>query len=477
MALHRLEGNPSPSGDSGPGRAGPQLELTVDSLAFGGDGVARHQGLVVLVEGGLPGDRVRARLMRRSRNFARARVEEILSPSASRVPVPCPHFPECGGCAYQNLDYSVQLGEKRQQVVDLLERVGRFPDPAVAPTLASPEPFLYRSRMTYVLPLRKDSGPGLHRRSAPGGSLEVEACLLPESLLQQAYLGIRTDLRRLQPRRRPSQIEIQAGEPGERPVALLCGRGGPGAEILRLATLWTGKGGPLGGVVWSGEVSGRHRGLGGQRRILAGRGHVFRHLGPFQYRIPAGSFFQANAPMAGRLFGEVVRRCGTAPGGILELYCGVGALSLFLAGTGSPVLALEGDRAAVKAALDNGRANRVPGIEFRAEEVGGAVRRLEASPRRFGTVVVDPPRSGLPPGTAPILGRLAREKILYLSCNPSTLARDLREIVAEGNWRLSEVIPADMFPQTTEIECLAELLPGAGSQVRRSRISPSLTAS
>jgi len=454
MASHGLEGNPDLSGDSL-----PHLELTVDSLGFGGDGIARHQGLVVLVEGGLPGDRVRARLIRRARNFARARVEEILSPSASRVPAPCRHFPECGGCAYQSLDYSLQPGEKRQQVVDLLERVGRFPDPAVAPALAPPEPFLYRSRMTYVLPLGKDSGPGLHRRGSPGASLEVEACLLPESTLQQAYLGIRGDLRRLDPRGRPFQIEIQAGERGERPVALLRGRGEPRAEMLRLAARWTAEGGPLGGVVWSGEVSGRRRGPGGRTRILDGRGHVFRSLGPFRYRIPAGSFFQANAPMAAILFGEVLRRCGTAPGGILELYCGVGALSLFLAGSGSPVLALEGDRLAVQAAADNGRANRVPGIDFRAEEVGGAVRRLEASPRRFGTVVVDPPRSGLPPGTAPILGRLARERILYLSCDPSTLARDLREIVAEGNWRLSEVIPADMFPMTAEIECLAELLP------------------
>ncbi len=441
------------------GAPGPLLELTVDSVAFGGDGVARHQGLVVLVEGGLPGERVRARMTRRSRNFARAQVEEILSPSSSRVPVPCLHFPECGGCAYQALDYSVQPCVKRRQVADLLERVGRFPAPPVAPALAPSEPFHYRSRMTYGLPLRKDSGPGLHLRGVSGGSLEVEACLLPERDLQRAYLGIRGDLRRLQPRGRPLRIELQAGEPGERPVALLHGRGDPGTEVLRLATLWTGQGGPLGGVVWSREVSEGDRVRCGRTRVLEGRGHVFRRLGPFQYRIPAGSFFQANASMAVRLFEETVRRCRGAPGGILELYCGVGALSLFLAGTGSPVLAVEGDRSAVQAAQDNSRANGVQGIEFRAEEAGGALRRLEASSRRFDTVVADPPRTGLPRGTAPLLGRLARERILYLSCNPSTLARDLREIVAEGKWQVSEVVPADFFPMTAEIECLAELLP------------------
>jgi 23S rRNA (uracil1939-C5)-methyltransferase len=475
--LRRPEKDPSPPPGPDRGSPGSDLELSVDSLAFGGEGVARHQGLVILVDGGVPGDRVRARLVHRSRKFARARILEILSPSPSRVAAPCPHFPECGGCSHQALDYPVQLEEKRRQVADLLRRIGRFEDPRVKATLALPEPFHYRSRMTYAIPTASGAGPGLHRRGLPGEILEVDACLLPEKDLQQAYLRLRADLGRLHPRHRPSHLEILGGERGERPVALLRGRGSPGAGILHLATLWTGEAGPLAGVAWSGEAGEEHRDSAARVRTLAGSGHVFRTLGPFRYRVPAGSFFQANTALATLMFEEVARRCSTVAGGILELYSGVGALSLFLAGAGRPLLALEGDRAAVAAALDNGRANHVEGIDFRVEKVGEALRRLEASPDRFGAVVADPPRSGLPPGAARLLGRLAREKILYLSCNPSTLARDLREIAEDGEWRLSEVIPADMFPQTAGIESLAELVPGGALQDRRSRISPSRRAS
>jgi len=473
MDSRRPARSPSPARGPGHGEAGSRLELTIDSLAFGGEGVARHGGLVVLVCGGLPGDRVRARILHRSSNFARAQAEEVLSPSPDRVAARCPHFPECGGCAYQNLHYPVQLAEKRKQVRDLLERMGRFPDPPVADTLASPEPFLYRSRMTYALAAGKASGPGLHRRGAPGEILEVEGCLLPESPIQEAYLGIRTDLRRLDSRQRPAQVEIQGGEPGERPVALLRGRGGPGGEVLGLAARWTGGEGPFSGVVWSEEGKGGRRFPGGRTRTLAGKDHVFRHLGRYRYRVPAGSFFQANATMAGSLFEEVARRSEVVREGILELHSGVGALSLFLGASGNSVLALEADRAAVGAALENSRENRIPNVEFRVGEVGKELGRLEASARRFGAVVVDPPRSGLPRGAARVITRLAREKILYLSCNPPTLARDLREIAEEGAWRLSEVVPADMFPHTAEIECLAELVPESGGQAARSRTSPS----
>ena len=459
MDLRRPAGTPSRFRAPPKAQAGPRLELTVDSLAFGGEGVARHEGLVVLVDGGLPGDRVVARVVHRSRNFARARVETVLSPSPHRIPARCAHFPECGGCSYQHLDYSAQLAAKRGQVVDLLERIGRFSAPSVAPALGAARPFLYRNRMTYAFASREGSAPGLHRRGDPLGVVEVPGCLLPESTLQQAYLRLRDDLRSLPPGRRPSQIAIQAGESGEFPVGMLRGPGDPPADILRLAVAWTADAGPLRGVVWVGESGERQRDRGSVPRFLSGEGHVHRRLGAYRYRLPAGSFFQANTEVAATLFEEVARRCSIGSGDILELYSGVGALTLFLGGTGMRVLAVEGDATAVRAAEVNARENRVETVEFRTEGVQEAVSRLGASGRKFGTVVVDPPRSGLPPATAGILCKLALQRILYISCNPSTLARDLKAMAESGEWRLQEVVPVDLFPQTAEIECLAELLP------------------
>jgi 23S rRNA (uracil1939-C5)-methyltransferase len=228
-------------------------------------------------------------------------------------------------------------------------------------------------------------------------------------------------------------------------------------EVRNLAKVLIGSTGPLAGVVWKGEPGGARRDHQGRMQVLAGRSHVVQKLGPYRYRVPAGCFFQANVALAADLFKEVARRCRAGNEGVLELHSGVGSLTLFLGGMGHRVLAVEGDPSAVSAAKFNGRYNAVTGVEFRCEDVEQALHRLGDSGGRFGTVVTDPPRSGLPPGTARELGRLARHSILYVSCNPATLARDLREITAGKKWRLEEVLPFDLFPQTAEIECLAEL--------------------
>jgi 23S rRNA (uracil1939-C5)-methyltransferase len=449
--------------------------LRIDSLAFGGDGVARREGLVILVEGGLPGEIVDARIERRSRNFARARAERILSASSSRIAPACVHFSECGGCAYQSLEYEAQLVAKQRQVTDLMERIGGFGDPPVATIRPGPAAYSYRRRMTYALPIA-NGGPGLHRRGSPEKILEVEGCLLPEEGLQRAYRRLLADFRSLRIASRPVQIELHTGD-RDRPVAVLRGRSEPAAEIVRLAAAWTAADGPLGGVVWHRSADPIRRGRQGKRTLLSGEGDLRTRLGPFAYRIPAGCFFQANVLQAEQLFRESARRCEAVSGDVLELYSGVGALSLFLGATGRLVLAVEGDACAVAAARENSGANGMGTIVFQAQPVEQAVKDLAASARRFGTVVVDPPRTGLPPGVARALGGLAREQILYLSCNPATLARDLKEITSGGEFRVRDVVPWDLFPQTAEIECLAELRKEREDQLGHSRISPSRSAS
>jgi 23S rRNA (uracil1939-C5)-methyltransferase len=472
MALRGPGEKPSLPSDIAPGN---RLPLRIDSLAFGGEGVARRDGLVILVEGGLPGEIVDARIERRTRNFARARAERVLSVSSSRVAPACVHFSECGGCAYQSLEYAAQLVAKQRQVTDLLERIGGFDGPPVATIRPGPAAYAYRRRMTYALPLA-NGGPGLHRRGSPERILEVEGCLLPEEGLQRTYRRLLADFRSLRMAARPVQIELHAGDQ-ERPVAVLRGRREPGPEIARLAAEWTAREGPLGGVVWYRSADPIRRDREGKTTLLAGEGDIRTRMGPFTYRIPAGCFFQANVLQAEQLFRESAGRCAAVAGDILELYAGVGALSLFLAATGRPLLAVEGDAAAVAAARENGGANGMGRIAFQAQPVVQAARGLAASARRFGSVVVDPPRTGLPPGVARSLGGLALEQILYLSCNPSTLARDLKEMTSGGEFRLREVVPWDLFPQTAEIECLAELRREGGDQLARSRISPSRSAS
>ena len=441
---------------------GDRLEVNVESQAFGGDGVARSSGFVILVEGGVTGDRARVQITQVSRTFARARLVEILSPSALRRPPECGHFGECGGCVYQDLEYPAQLESKRQQVVDLLMRIGKFREPRVLPTLASSRPLHYRVSMTYTLPSADGAFPGLHRRHPRSSVLEVPLCLLPRDDVQEAYRRIAEDLRRLEGGQRPLQVRIQSGGAESRPVALLIGlRQGPGRALRNLALQWTSRDGPLEGVLWAGVQPALHAGAGGTR-LLAGQDSGTQSLGPYHLKVPAGCFFQANPELAARLFEEVSRRCLGSGGLILEIYGGVGALTLFLAAAGHAVLMVEGDPASVRAARENAEANGLRSIQVRQEEAGEALLRLVREEARPRVVVLDPPRVGISRAQAAALARLAQEKILYVSCDPATMARDLREITSEGRWRLAEVLPVDLFPQTAKVECLAELLPVGG---------------
>jgi 23S rRNA (uracil1939-C5)-methyltransferase len=435
---------------------GARMELEIDTLAYGGAGVARRDGFVVLVDRVLPGERIQAEITRLSRRFARARLLEIVTPSPHRQDSPCVHEPLCGGCAYQAVPYTLQLEFKRAQVKDLLQRIGKIDSPPVGPVLPAPGPFGYRRRMSYTLSDHEGVGPGLHQRVDPSGTLEVPGCLLPEPELQRTYERLLNDLRSLDPWHRPRHLELQSGSRSPSPVALCRGVRFPSREFRRLAIRWVQGSGILAGVLWQQE-SDRPRPPTGKPQLLAGTGEVEEVLAEFRVRIPAGSFFQANPPLAARIFEEIAARCGTGRESILELYAGVGASTLFLAREGRRVTAVEGNPDSVRAARENARLNNLHAIDWIQKDVRDASARWARDGSVFDYVVLDPPRSGLPPNGASELASIARKRILYLSCDPATLARDVRGIIESGAWKLKEVLPVDFFPQTAGIETLSIL--------------------
>ena len=445
---------PSPAGV----QAGARVDLMIENLAYGGSGVARREGFVVLVDRVLPGERIQAEVTQLSRRFARARLLEIVTPSPHRQASPCPHEPLCGGCAYQPIPYPLQLEIKRAQVRELLQRIGKFDDAPVEPVVPSSLPFGYRRRMSYALAEVEGVGGGLHRREDPAAILEVPGCLLPEMRLQRTYESLLPNLRSMKTSQRPRHLELQSGSLSVSPIALFRGERSPSRDLRRLAPRWVEEG-ILTGVLWQ-QGSARSRGARGRPRLLAGAGHVEESLADFRVNIPAGSFFQANPPLAARIFQEIGRCCGTGQESILELYAGVGALTLFLAKDGRRVTAVEGNPDSVRAARDNAALNGIPGIEWVLADVREAIDRWGRGGTTFDIVVLDPPRTGLPRQGARRLASIARRKILYLSCDPATLARDLHEVVESGEWKLKEVLPVDFFPHTAGIECLAILEKG-----------------
>jgi 23S rRNA (uracil1939-C5)-methyltransferase len=439
--------------DEGPEASSSPVELTIQSLAFGGEAIARAGGMVVLVDRAVPGDRILARITQRSRRFARATALEILSPSPERVPAPCRHYQACNGCSYQEAILPLQREAKRRQVTDLLSRIGRIESPTVPEILTSSHDFQYRRRMSYTFPRQRGAGPGLHERRSSERILEVPDCLLPEERVQKAYRLLLQELSAFPPEDRADRMEIHAGDVGP-PVAVFRAAGPPHPQLRRHAEAWVEKEDLL-GAVWIATTGRWRRRGGGARIVLAGKDSIQSNLGKFRFDIPAGSFFQANPALAAQVFERMAQKLQGSCDEVLELYAGVGALSLFLSGPGRRILAVEGDTDAVRAGEANATANGCAGIEWRNLDVRQALQG--AIRGAFDAVVADPPRTGLPPGCATRLAGLARHKILYLSCNPATMARDLAEITAGGEWVLKEALPADFFPHTAEIECLAEL--------------------
>ncbi len=419
--------------DSSPGR---RLRVTTEQMAYGPHAVARHGGKVLFVRGAAPREEVEVAIRDERRRFAYAETLAVLRSSAARRSPPCPYLPRCGGCPWQHLRYDAQLAAKQSIVREQIRRIAGI-DVAVAPVAASPREYSCRQRIK--LRVGEDGAVGFHA-AASHAVVGVEHCLLAETPVDAAIVSTSAFVRSLQTR------------------------------IRRIELL--GRGGREGGVVVAGEAEGawaaRDEGdcrawLSAQRAVhglrLSGRGWHRTWGDPriavlsepdVPLWVQAQTFTQVN-PGANRLLVEtVVRLVEPAPGRrVLDLYAGAGNLSLALVRRGASVVAVEQQRQAA----EDGRANaaRVCGGEYRARcaRADRALEELNTAGARFDVAVLDPPRSGAALALAGLM-RLAPPRLVYVSCDPATLARDLR--VLEQRYRVEEVQPIDMFPHTYHVE-------------------------
>ncbi|MEK7387595.1 MAG: 23S rRNA (uracil(1939)-C(5))-methyltransferase RlmD [candidate division NC10 bacterium] len=444
-------------------RRGDSLVLAIDDLAFGGEGVGRVDGYVVFVRGGVPGDRVRVKLVEARSRFGRAVIESVETPSPDRVEAPCAYFGRCGGCRLQHLSYSAQLAFKAKQVRDCLERIGGLGEFAMRPILAAPDQYGYRNKMEFTVAL----GPviGLHQADRYDVVLDIERCLLQSDTLN-ALLG---ELRRETRARALSVYDQASGEGLLRFVSLREGRRTGEAMVNIVAT--TPDIEPLGAlaerlaarvpatasVVLNVNAKKASVAVGTEEHLLLGRDHIRESLGGLAFQVSANSFFQTNTAQAERLFAVVEEACALAGGEtVLDLYSGTGAISLLLARRCRWVYGVEVVAAAVTDAVRNARENGIENCTFLSGEVRHVLPTLMRDGVSAEVVVADPPRAGFHPKALLALAALAPARLVYVSCNPATLARDLGDLVRQG-YRLEWVQPVDMFPQTPHIEAVARL--------------------
>src|SRR5580765_953268 len=443
-------------------RRGDVLDLTIDDLAFGGEGVGRVQGYVLFVRGAVPGDRLRVRIVEARSRFGRAAIESLERPSPDRVEAPCAYFGRCGGCRLQHLSYTAQLRFKEKQVRDCLERIGGLGEFEMRPILAAPDPYGYRNKMEFTV-VPGGNGPeiGLHQADRYDVVLDIERCHL-QSETMNTLLG---ELRAQSRARRLSVYDQDSGagllrfatvregrRTGEAMVNIVAAA--PDVETLTpVAEQLRARVPAVASVVLNVNAKKASVAVGTEEHLLLGRDHIRESLGGLTFQVSASSFFQTNTVQAERLFQVVEAACefdGTET--VMDLYSGTGAISLLLARRSRWVYGIEVSSAAVADAVRNGLEN----CTFLPGEVRHVLPTLMRDGVRADVVVADPPRAGFHPKALNALATLGPARLVYVSCNPSTLARDVGDLVRQG-YRLEWVEPVDMFPQTPHIEAVARL--------------------
>ena len=449
-------------------RRGDVISLAIDDLAFGGEGVGRLDGYVVFVREGLPGDTLRVRVTETRARYARGVIERVETPSPDRVDPPCPYFGRCGGCRLQHLAYPAQLAFKEKQVRDCLERLGGLVgDIDIRPILGAPETYGYRNKMEFTV-AGVAAGPpvvGLHQAARYDVVLDVEQCLLQSDTMNRLLGAVRDEVRHrgvsvYDPVREEGLLRFvtlrEGGRTGQAMVNLVASA--PDVEALGPVADAIGAREPAtSSVVLNVNAKKAAVAVGTEEHLLAGRDHVTESLGGIEFEVSANSFFQTNTVQAERLF-DLVAEASELTGSetVLDLYSGTGAISLLLARRCRAVYGIELASAAVADAVRNARRNGIENCTFLAGEVRHVLPDLARQGVRPDVAVADPPRAGFHPKALAALISLASARIVYVSCNPATLARDLADLV-RGGYRLDWVQPVDMFPQTPHIEAAARL--------------------
>lgn len=443
------------------------LELRVDDLAYGGRGIARIEEFVIFVDKAVPGDRVRARVTRRKKNYAEARIDEVLEPSPDRIEAPCPLFGQCGGCTWQNIPYEVQLRHKQKQAEAVLQHLGKCRPERIAPIIASPEAWRYRNKMDFTFGVGSDGEPilGFHRPGQFSHILEVPACLLqPEPL--DALLGAVTrwvrerGLSAYNPHSHRGflrHLVLRHSRHTDEFLAVLLTSKGSLPEPQTLVDAMRGACPGLKGFVW-----GLNAGLADVARQDTelwrwGEPSLDEKLGDRVFRVSPLSFFQVNTPAAQLLYGAVRDMISTdRPVRLLDAYCGTGSIGIFCADRAREVVGIEVVREAVWDARDNASRNAIANCTFLAGQMRDTLPlALNMPGGPFECVVMDPPRGGMDKRSLRGLLALRAPELIYVSCNPSTLARDLVAIT-EAGYRPTLMQPVDLFPQTFHIETIVK---------------------
>ncbi|MEX0770939.1 MAG: 23S rRNA (uracil(1939)-C(5))-methyltransferase RlmD [Balneolaceae bacterium] len=463
-------------------KKGSEVELEIESAAYKGKGVAKHDGLAVFVPGTAPGDKILARIIKRKKSYCEAKMLNLLEPSSRRIEPRCSHADTCGGCTWQHLRYSVQLEFKTRQVQDHVERIGGLDPSIVRPIIGCDREFYYRNKMEYSFGTRRwlsdeeiqrdeyvdDSGfsAGLHAPGRFDKILDLNECHLQHPV----SFRILDEVRRYCLKNKIPAFDsihntgfmrnlvIRTSHSTDDCMVNLVTYSDEPETIQKLTDHLT--------VIFPGittfvnNINDRSNptAVGRYEKIIYGPGYITDSIGSHTFKIHANAFFQTNTPQAEKLYG--VAREFASPGRddlLFDLYCGVGTLSLFMSDAVKKVIGIELSEIALKNARFNAKENKVVNAEFVLGDMKETFHdNLLNQTGRPDCILTDPPRAGMHPDVVKRLCDLQVPRLVYVSCNPSTMARDLKDL--QDAYRVECIQPVDMFPQTYHIEAVARLV-------------------
>ncbi len=403
------------------------FDITLEKLTYGGEAMGRlPDGRAIFVPFGLPGEQVRVELTEDKKNFTRGKLLEILKASPERIEPKCKHFGRCGGCNYQNLPYGKQLAAKAEILRDQLQRIGKIENPPVMPMVASPLEWNYRNHVQFHLTAEGKVG---FINTKGNSVLPIEECRLPEAEIDAFWRGLQ-----FESNKDVERVSLRAGLEGELMVALESKT--PETPEFEIEA----------------GVSVVHL-YDEHAVVIAGQDNLIFNIFGKDFQVSAASFFQVNTKMAEKMVGYIITQLPVSPSmTLLDVYCGVGLFSKFFAPKCQTVIGIETSESACEDfAVNLDEFNNVELYEGAAEEVlPGLAGRLDSST----FVIVDPPRAGIERHALDAILEIKPQMIAYVSCDPSTLARDAARLVS-GGYRLVEATPFDLFPQTYHIESIS----------------------
>jgi len=457
-------------------KRGQEIVLNIEKIAFGGQGISRFDNKIVFVDNTVPGDKVRAKIRRVKKRFVEAYPIELIKPSERRIEAPCSHFGICGGCKFQNLPYADQLQMKRDQVVENLKHIGNIEPKIIHDTLPSPLTFEYRNKMEFSFSeerwltdeeledstiSKKHFSIGFHVPRFFDKIVDIEKCWLQSNIMNdiltfskqyfresgltvyhsRKHTGI---LRYLVIRKSFAFNEIMINVVTSESIY---------PQLKDYADKIIAKFPEIVSVINNVNSGTGQTAFGETEYLASGSSTIREKLDEFEFQISANSFFQTNSIQATNLY-KMVEKLAAIKGDLVwDLYSGTGSLAIFLATRAKKVIGFEMIKSAIQDAKRNALINNITNCEFISKNLNNGIGvGLEESPK---IVVCDPPRTGMHQKVLNELIQISPSRIIYVSCNPATMARDLT--ILKDSYEVEELQSIDMFPNTSHIECITRM--------------------